>query len=128
MSLKIFLKNKSEQPIYEQIEEQVKEQILSGDVKENEQLPSVRSLAKELKIGVITTTRAYSDLCEQGYIVPVAGKGYFVAERNNELMRERIISEIENDLESAINKAKIAMISNDELLSLLKILMEDNNE
>ena len=73
--MKIIIKNKSELPIYEQIEEQMKTQILDGTIKEDEQLPSIRQLARDLKISVITTTRAYNDLAEEGFIISVAGKG-----------------------------------------------------
>ena len=81
--MKIIIKNKSELPIYEQIEQQMKAQILEGKVSEDEQLPSIRQLARDLKISVITTTRVYNDLAEEGFIISVAGKGYFVAPKNN---------------------------------------------
>ena len=77
--MKIVIKNKSELPIYEQIEQQIKAQILEGSVTEDEQLPSIRQLARDLKISVITTTRVYNDLAEEGFIISVSGKGYFVA-------------------------------------------------
>ena len=89
--MKIIIKNKSELPIYEQIEEQMKTQILDGTIKEDEQLPSIRQLARDLKISVITTTRAYNDLAEEGFIISVAGKGYFDSQRNIELLKERIL-------------------------------------
>ena len=77
--MKIIIKNKSELPIYEQIEQQLRSQILDGTLEPDEQLPSVRQLAKDLKISVITTTRAYNDLADEGFIISVVGKGYFVA-------------------------------------------------
>ena len=100
--MKIVVKNKSELPIYEQIEQQMKAQILDGTVAENEQLPSIRQLARDLKISVITTTRVYNDLAEEGFIISVAGKGYFVAPRENELLRERMLFEMEDGLEKAV--------------------------
>ena len=114
--MKIIIKNKSELPIYEQIEQQIKAQILEGAVPEDEQLPSVRQLAKDLKISVITTTRAYNDLAEEGFIISVAGKGYFVASRNNELMRERLLYEMEEGLEKAVTNGRNAGLSDEEII------------
>lgn len=122
--MKIVIKNKSDIPIYEQIEEQIKAAVLSGSAVENEQLPSVRQLAKDLKISVITTTRAYSELAEQGYIVSAAGKGYFVAPRNNELMRERMLRTVEDSFETAVKNGRNAGLTDQELIDLLKIIME----
>ena len=82
--MKIIIKNRSDVPIYEQIEEQIKAQILEGKTEENEQLPSIRQLARDLKISAITTTRVYNDLADEGFIVSVTGKGFFVAPRNND--------------------------------------------
>lgn len=126
--MRIVLRNKSDVPIYEQIEEQIKSEILDGKAEPNEQLPSIRQLAKDLKISVITTTRAYNDLTEQGFIVAVAGKGYFVASRNNELLRERLLRSVEDCFESAVENGRNAGLSDDELISLLKKIMEGNYE
>lgn len=126
--MRIVLRNKSDVPIYEQIEEQIKSEILDGKAELNEQLPSIRQLAKDLKISVITTTRAYNDLTEQGFIVAVAGKGYFVASRNNELLRERLLRSVEDCFESAVENGRNAGLSDDELISLLKKIMEGNYE
>lgn len=123
--MKIILKNKSDVPIYEQIEDQLKEQILDGVLPENEQLPSIRQLARDLKISVITTTRVYNDLAEEGFIASVAGKGYFVAARNNELLRERLICEMEDGLEKAVSSGRNAGLSDDEIISALKNMLED---
>ena len=123
--MKIIIKNKSELPIYEQIEQQMKEQILDGTAAENEQLPSIRQLARELKISVITTTRAYNDLADEGYIISVAGKGYFVAPRDNELMRERMICEMEEGFEKAIGSGRSAGFSDDEIIAAFKKYMEE---
>ena len=102
--MKIVIKNKSELPIYEQIEQQIKAQILDGTIGEDEQLPSIRQLARDLKISVITTTRVYNDLSEEGFIISVAGKGYFVAPRNNDLLKERMLCEMEEGLEKALSE------------------------
>ena len=126
--MKIIIKNKSELPIYEQIEQQIKAQILEGTVPEDEQLPSVRQLAKDLKISVITTTRAYNDLSEEGFIISVAGKGYFVAPRNNELMRERMLYEMEDDLEKAVTGGRNAGLSDEEIVEALKKFMKGEQE
>ncbi|MBR6243008.1 MAG: GntR family transcriptional regulator [Ruminococcus sp.] len=123
--MKITIKNKSELPIYEQIKEQMRTQILSGDVAENEQLPSIRQLARDLKISVITTTRAYNDLADEGFIISVAGKGYFVAPRDNDLMRERMLYEMEDGLQKAVTNGRNAGLTDDEIIAALKRFMED---
>ena len=121
----ITIKNRSDLPIYEQIEEQIKEQILEGKAAENEQLPSIRQLARDLKISVITTTRVYNDLADEGFIISVAGKGYFVAPRNNELLRERMLCEMEEGLEKAVKSGRDAGLSNGEIAAALKRIMEE---
>ena len=123
--MKIIVKNKSDLPIYEQIEEQIKEQILEGKAAENEQLPSIRQLARDLKISVITTTRVYNDLADEGFIISVAGKGYFVAPRNNELLRERMLCEMEEGLEKAVRSGRDAGLSDEEITAALKRIMEE---
>ena len=126
--MKIIIKNKSDLPIYEQIEQQIKSQILEGAVPEDEQLPSVRQLAKDLRISVITTTRAYNDLAEEGFIISVAGKGYFVAPRNNELMRERMLYEMEDGLEKAVTNGRNAGLSDSDIIEALKNFMKGDQE
>lgn len=122
--MKIIVKNKSELPIYEQIEQQMKAQILAGAVAEDEQLPSIRQLARDLKISVITTTRVYNDLAEEGFIISVAGKGYFVAPRNNELLRERMLFEMEDGLEKAVTNGRNAGLTDEEIVAALRKFME----
>lgn len=122
--MKILLKNKSDVPIYEQIKEQIKSQVLEGKVQENEQLPSIRQLAKELKISVITTTRAYNELSDEGFIISVSGKGYFVAPKNNELLRERMIFEMEQAFEIAVESGRNAGLKDEEIIEALKGIME----
>ena len=123
--MKIIIKNSSEMPIYEQIEEQIKAQILAGKVGEDEQLPSIRQLARDLKISVITTTRVYNDLAAEGFIVSVAGKGYFVAPRNNELLRERMLCEMEEAIETVVTNGRNAGLSDDEIIGAVRRFLEE---
>ena len=122
--MKIILKNKSDVPIYEQIKEQIKTQILDGKAKEDDQLPSIRQLAKELKISVITTTRAYNELADEGFLVSVSGKGYFVAPKNNELLHERMIFEMEQAFETAVENGRNAGLTDNEIIGALKNILE----
>lgn len=124
----IVLSNSSTLPIYEQIKEQIKAQILSGELCENEMLPSLRQLAKDLKISVLTTTRAYSELDEEGYITSRQGKGFFVMPSGSDLLREQLIKEVESNLNNAILAAHRASMTDEELLKLLKLLLEVAND
>ena len=123
--MKIIVKNKSELPIYEQIEQQIKAQIIDGTIKADEQLPSIRQLARDLKISVITTTRVYNDLSDEGYIISVAGKGYFAAPRNNDLLRERMLFEMEESIEKVVESGRNAGLSDEEIIDALKKYMEE---
>ncbi len=123
--MKILLSNKSDLPIYEQIKAQIKEQILSGEILENEFLPSIRQLAKDLGISVITTTRAYSDLESEGFIATLRGKGSCVLPKDSEMVREQYLKKIEEALMVAIENGKLANISNDELVVMLKTLSDE---
>lgn len=122
------LSNSSDLPIYEQIKEQVKTQILSGELSENEMLPSLRQLAKDLKISVLTTTRAYNELEEEGFITSRQGKGFFVMPRGSDLLREQLIKDVETNLNNAILSAQRASMTDDELVQLLKLLLEVSDE
>ena len=124
----IVLSNSSDLPIYEQIKEQVKTQILSGELSENEMLPSLRQLAKDLKISVLTTTRAYNELEEEGFITSRQGKGFFVMPRGSDLLREQLIKDVETNLNNAILSARRASMTDDELVQLLKLLLEVSDE
>lgn len=124
----IVLSNSSDLPIYEQIKEQVKTQILSGELSENEMLPSLRQLAKDLKISVLTTTRAYNELEEAGFITSRQGKGFFVMPRGSDLLREQLIKDVETNLNNAILSAQRASMTDDELVQLLKLLLEVSDE
>ena len=124
----IVLSNSSDLPIYEQIKEQVKTQILSGELSENEMLPSLGQLAKDLKISVLTTTRAYNELEEEGFITSRQGKGFFVMPRGSDLLREQLIKDVETNLNNAILSAQRASMTDDELVQLLKLLLEVSDE
>jgi GntR family transcriptional regulator len=120
--LTIIIQNASPLPIYEQIVQQVRRQILSGELQEGEPLPSIRALAKDLRISVITTRRAYDELEREGYIRTVAGKGSFVGRRSAELVREENLRRIETLLSEAIALAADAGLTDAELADLLRLL------
>lgn len=126
--LHIVISNSSDLPIYAQIKEQVKEQILSGELEEDEMLPSLRQLARDLKISVLTTTRAYNELEEEGFITSRQGKGFFVMSSGSNLIREQLIQEVEKNLNNAILAAERASMSDEELIKLLRLLLEVNHE
>ncbi len=123
--MKILISNKSDLPIYEQIKVQIKEQIMSSEIPENEFLPSIRQLAKDLGISVITTTRAYSDLETEGFVATIQGKGTFVLPKDNEMVKEQYLKRIEKAFTVAIENGKFANISNNELIVILKNLMKE---
>lgn len=123
--MKIIISNKSNLPIYEQIKSQIKEQILSGQIEENEYLPSIRQLAKELSISVITTSRAYSDLEAEGYIATMQGKGSIVLSKDNEMVKEQYLKKIEDAFLDGIEYAKIAGIEEKDLYIILENLLKE---
>lgn len=120
----IIISNASGKPIYEQITEQIKEQIMSGELNEGDPLPSMRALAQQLRISIITTKRAYEELEREGFIESFTGKGSFVAARNRELFREENLRQIEQSLTLAVGKAKLCGVSYEELSEILKMLFE----
>lgn len=120
----IIISNSANEPIYEQIANQLKYSIISGELKEGDALPSIRSLAKELHISVITTKRAYEELENEGFINKVTGKGTFIAPQNQDLMKERKLKIIEEKLLEAVNAAQIIEMSLSELQEMIKILYE----
>ena len=120
----IVIKNNSSEPIYDQIKNQILDAIISGELKEGECLPSIRGLAKTLKVSVITTTKAYNDLEATGYIKAVQGKGYYVSERSNKVVREKMLEQIENHFDLAIEISKKAGISEKELTDILQNLLK----
>ena len=123
--MRIIINNSSMQPIYEQIVDQVKSAIMCGELKEEQALPSVRTLAKELKVSALTVKKAYDALDEEGFIVTVHGKGSFVNFANQNLMLEEKKKEVEADLEMAIRKGRSCGMSNQEILELFQIVLED---
>ena len=122
--IQILIRNTSGQPIYEQISRQIRDQILSGALPEGELLPSIRALAKDLRISVITTKRAYDELEKDGLIVTVAGKGCFVAPRNLELMREEHLKQIEQHLRAVLELARPLDLSHTDILEMLDLIDE----
>ena len=120
----IIISNSSGKPIYEQITSQVKNMILTGALKEGDALPSMRLLAKELRISVITTKRAYDDLERDGFIESFTGKGSFAAKKNMELVREEQLKIAESHLKNAVETAKSSGISLEELREILDVLYD----
>ncbi len=123
--MKLIINNSSMQPIYEQIVSQIKYKIMHGELQEEEMLPSVRTLAKELKVSALTVKKAYDALEEEGFIVTVHGKGSFVTLANQEIMLEEKKKEVEADLEMAIRKGRSCGMSNQEITDLFHIVLED---
>lgn len=123
--MNILIDNKSGAPIYDQIYSQVKSQIISGELREDEALPSIRSLAKDLRISVITTKRAYEELERDGFIYTVAGKGSFVAARNMELLREEHLRKIEALMQEILRLAPACGLDADALSEMLHLLSEE---
>ena len=123
-AMDIIISNASGKPIYEQITEQIKEQIMSGELNEGDPLPSMRALAQQLRISIITTKRAYEELERDGFIESFTGKGSFVAARNKELFREENLRQIEQSLTLAVGKAKLCGVSYEELSEIIKMLFE----
>lgn len=121
----IIIRNSADTPIYDQITRQIKGHILSGTLAEGEALPSMRALARDLRISVITTKRAYEELEREGFITTVPGKGCFVAERNLELVREDALRRVEDHLAQALDVARSAGISPGEVRQALDILSKE---
>lgn len=123
MALAIVITNTAGVPIYEQIVQQVKDAILSGELPADTALPSIRVLARDLKVSVITTTRAYTELVDQGFVTTMPGKGYFVLPRDAGLAREQILREIEEHLSAAVHHARILDLPTPELHQMLDICL-----
>ena len=124
----IIIRNSAGVPIYEQILRQIQGQILSGELREGEALPSMRLLAKELRISVITTKRAYEELEREGFLVTVPGKGCFVAEQNRELRREAVLCQVEEHLAKAVEAAAAGGVTQAEVQEILETLYQENKE
>lgn len=125
--MRIIITNTSGKPIYEQIKEQIEEAILGDELSEGDLLPSIRQLARDLKISVITTTRAYTDLEQEGFIVNVQGKGCFVSSKNSELIREQLLRKIEEGFSAAVNAGRTAKLSREDLIKILDSILEGNS-
>ena len=126
--MELVIRNTTNQPIYDQIYSQIKAQIIAGKLSPGEALPSIRALAKDLRISVITTKRAYDELEAQGFLTTVAGKGCFVAEQNTQLIRESRLREIEEHLQSAAELARSCRVTDGELLEMLRLIIQGRNE
>jgi len=125
--MRILISNSSPDPIYEQIMRQIKAQIIAGDLPEGAPLPSIRKLAHELQISVITTRRAYEELEKEGLIDTVGGKGTFVATQNQELLREKRMTLVEGKLAEAVREARTLGIGHAELDQMLRLLCEEDS-
>lgn len=124
----LIISNSSDKPIYEQIAEQLKEKIITGELVHEELLPSIRALAKDLKISVITTKKAYEELERDGYIETIPGKGCFVASANKEFMKEEMLGKIEQHLRIATNFAKMINWNETEMISTIHYLYQEEQE
>jgi GntR family transcriptional regulator len=125
LQMNIFISNANGEPIYQQIVSQIKAGIIAGELKEGEALPSMRLLAKELRISVITTKRAYEELEREGFIVSYTGKGSFVSAPNQEFLKEQKLKETEEYLEKAVAAARAGGLLADELIKMLRLLWEE---
>lgn len=123
--MNIIISNANNQPIYEQIYLQIKSAVISADLKEGDLLPSIRNLAKDLRISVITTKRAYDELEKDGYIYSVAGKGSYVAEKNTEILREAHLKEIEEHIRKILEIAPSCKLTIGDILEMFKVMSEE---
>ena len=127
MAMRILISNASSDPIYQQIVQQIKGQIISGELAEGDPLPSIRKLAHELQISVITTKRAYEELDREGLIDTVGGKGTFVASQNQEFLREKRMKMVEEKLAEAMSEARMLGMTDRELMEMVRLLWEDES-
>lgn len=125
MSFHIHITNSGDEPIYVQIQRQIKEMILSGELKEKDGLPSIRKLAKDLQISVITTKKAYEELEREGFIETYPGKGSYVAAQNPELLKENQLKAIEDQLVNVVHQSKAFQISLEELTEILRLIYDE---
>lgn len=123
--MNIIISNSSDIPLYEQVKEQIKNKIVSNELKAGELLPSIRNLAKGLRISVITTKNAYEELEKEGYVETIPGKGTYVANKNTEIIRDEQLQKIENLIDTAVSIAKISGISKKKIEDMLSILYEE---
>ncbi|MDP3385883.1 MAG: GntR family transcriptional regulator [Eubacteriales bacterium] len=123
--MKILISNSSQEPIYEQITTQIRDQIIKGTLEEGFLLPSIRGLARELQISVITTKRSYEELEKEGFIETVPGKGSYVAPQNLELLKEKKLKIIEDKLAEIVDQAMMLRVDKDEIINIINILFEE---
>ena len=121
----ILIDNKSGAPIYDQIYTQIKQQIMAGSLREHEMLPSIRGLAKDLRISFVTTKRAYEELEKDGFLYTIPAKGCFVAPKNLELLREEHLKKIEAHMDAIVQLAAGCGLTGQELLEMFKFILED---
>lgn len=126
--MNIIISNSSDVPIYEQVSEQIKNMIITNELKAKEQLPSIRTLAKDLGISVITTKNAYEELEREGYVETIPAKGTYISNKNIELIKEEQLQKIEKLIDTAVSLAKISNISKKEMQTMLDILYEGEEE
>jgi len=123
--MEIIISNSSGVPIYEQIKEQIKNKIISNELKAGELLPSIRNLAKDLRCSVITTKNAYEELVSEGYIKNIPSKGFYIAKINKDIAREEQLNKIESLIEQAVNIAKLNNISKETMSEIIDIIYSD---
>lgn len=123
--MNLLIDNKSGMPIYEQICSQIKDQIISGELRENDELPSIRNLAKDLRISVITTKRAYDELEREGFIYALPSKGCFVAPKNVELLREENLKKIEAHMQDIAGLAASCQLTRQDIIQMFCLMMEE---
>ncbi len=123
--MRILISNSSDEPIYTQIFNQIKDQVIRGELDAGEQLPSIRGLAKDLQISVITTKRAYEELEREGFVETIPGKGSYVAPQNRELIREQRLRIIESSLMDVVREGKLMGLDYKEIEEMLRILYEE---
>jgi Predicted transcriptional regulators len=123
--MNIIISNSSQEPIYEQVGKQIKSLIIRGEIAEGELLPSIRNLAQELQISVITTKRAYEELERDGFIETVPGKGSYVSSQNKELIKEKRVKMVEEMLSQAVSEGKLLDLSLQDMEEMLKLIYEE---
>lgn len=123
--VKIIISNAHSTPIYEQIAAQIRSQVVSGEIESGFSLPSIRALAKDLQVSVITTKRAYEDLEKEGYIDTVPGKGSFIASQNTPLIKERKLNKLEETIDAVLQMAKDLDMTKEQLFELIELLHEE---
>ncbi len=123
--MNIIISNNINLPIYEQIVRAVKNEIIAGNIKEEDPLPSIRGLARDLQISIITTNRAYEELEKEGLIYSKAGKGFFVSKQNTNMLKEKKIQGIENDIQELVKECKKSGISKEEMLGMIEVIWDE---